>query len=228
MSQGPPWFSPDGRWQWDGEHWIPVSGLPVPEPDPEPLPEPEPAPGPWYRTVPGFRSGSRGKAALALLAYLVVAVWILQTPWHPQVGLLGLLSLAALMLGTNAWGLRSRTPLLRSRNQAVAAAGWAGIAALLVFMAFLASRPSPASEPTAGQSMVNTPDRPASPVPTPTLGLTSPPAPPPTAGADAPVPVGAMTATPTPTACPPNLHGAHARHLCGPSPSPSPTGPQGG
>lgn len=44
----PPQYSPDGRWFWNGERWIPsaavLAGEPEPEPDPVPVPAAAPAP----------------------------------------------------------------------------------------------------------------------------------------------------------------------------------------
>jgi hypothetical protein len=65
----PPQFSPDGRYWWDGEQWIPVDQLPRPEPAPAATP-------PAWSTAGGPR---RSPLPLILVASVVVVVLLIAT-----------------------------------------------------------------------------------------------------------------------------------------------------
>ncbi len=120
-----------------------------------------------------------------MLGCLLAALFLIQTPWKPALGLLGMLMLAIVILATNAWSLRGRLPLLRSENPRVAAGGWAVIGGLVLSVGLLASG-VPSGRPHA--SLL-----PSSPVQTAApsqLAIT--PSPP-------PLPVAAPRSTPRPT-----------------------------
>jgi len=93
-------------------------------------------------------------------ACLLGLVSLIQTPWRPALGLLGLLVLVTVVLAVDAWGLRGRVPLLRSHDMLHAAAGWAMIGGLLLGAAVLAgpAQASPSSgSPTARVTAPNSP-----------------------------------------------------------------------
>lgn len=120
---------------------------------------------------------------LAAIASLAGVVWIVQTPWRPWLGLLGLFTLSTVILGLDAWGLRSRAPLLSSHNAQHMAGGWGLVGGCLLVSAALAlwapGSPSPTREPAARLS-------------SPPAALTNPP------GVTSPGPV-TPSAAPSPT-----------------------------
>jgi hypothetical protein len=89
---------------------------------------------PWYRQVPGFRRGRRLNAAIALVGYSVIAAWIVQFPWNPSLGILGLLSAGTVIVAFNVLNSRKRIPegrenpdffLVQSPKQVVFYVNWA-------------------------------------------------------------------------------------------------------
>src|SRR5215831_10051311 len=115
------------------------------EPQPEPIPPSYGARGPRWgpgRVIRGLASLSRIQLAALALGGILGAVWAVQLPWHPALGLLGLLVITTAVLATGAWGLRRRVPLLGSPSRRSAVVGWALLGGLLV-VAGLASRPAP-------------------------------------------------------------------------------------
>lgn len=107
----------------------------------KPPPPPIPGGAGWWRRIPGFRTGRKWKQVLAILGYLLIAIWVVQTPTKPALGVLGLLSLAAAWLATNAFGLRTRIPMFRSANRFEAAGAWSGLAFAILLAASLAGAP---------------------------------------------------------------------------------------
>ncbi len=161
-----------------------------------------------WRQVPGFRSGKWGKKVVAVVGYALIAMFILGGLAGRNVAsvIFGLDVLAIVLLATNGWGLRSRIPAFRGRNQLKAAPIWAGLV-LVGLISFVASAPSPSTPPSAPAS--------ASPTPLAVAQLTATPAPstaaPPTAAPatttpipPTPVPATAIPPTPVPpTTVPP-------------------------
>jgi len=128
---------------------------------------------PWYRQVPGFRSGRRLNAAIALIGYLVIAAWIVQFPWNPSLGILGVLSTATVIVAFNVFGSRTRLPIFRSSNKVLAGAAWS-IVAIAILVAAGSAAPSSSNRPQGSPGLAlggssPTPTE-ASPIPTPTLG----------------------------------------------------------
>ena len=135
-----------------------------------------------YRLATGFLGWPRWKQAVLLVACLVGAVWVVQVPWRPLLGLLGLMVIAAAVLAVNAGGLRDRVPLLGSPNPAHLVAGWAAAGGLLLLTGALAVASagphSPAGQPdsrlsspprqTAAPALADVPSPTPTPVPTPT------------------------------------------------------------
>ena len=128
------------------------------------------AAGAWYRQVPGFRRGTRLNALIAIFAYLVIAAWIIQLPTNPALGILGILSVVAILLAFNVAGLRARLPVFRSSNRVLAAAGWSVVVIAILVAAVFAQPPS-AKQP-AGNPAVAT--RQSSPSPESTSPTESP------------------------------------------------------
>lgn len=154
------------------------------------------AAGAWYRQVPGFRRGRRLNAVIAIFAYLVIAAWIIQLPTNPALGILGLLSVAAILLAFNVAGLRARLPVFRSSNRVLAAAGWSAVViAMLVAGAF--GLPPTANQPASNPAVAT---RQSSPSPE----LAPPAASPSPSPSPKPSPSPSPTPTPAPaTAAPP-------------------------
>lgn len=181
------------------------------DPPPEPIPSSYYACGPRTQSVEPRRSersrgrlldGLRGlstarRAALAAGSLLGI-IWAVQLPWHHALGLLGLLVMATTVLGTNAWDLRRRVPLLGSLRRRTAFTGWAVLSVLLVISG-VAARPAststaplndrvsrmttPAAQPTAtpistppALPLVTNPTATPEPTPTPTHRPTVTPA----------------------------------------------------
>ena len=85
-----------------------------------------------------FRSWPPWKQFLAIAVSLVGVAFAAQTPWRPALGLLGLLTLATVLLAADTWGLQSRVPLLRSEHPLLAGGAWGVIGGLLLLVAILA------------------------------------------------------------------------------------------
>jgi hypothetical protein len=103
VGAGPPQVSPDGKWVWDGQKWIPIppaGAMPIAEPAPIPYISNEPAPKPvayvysppeatvpaWQRqparSGPGlYQYGAVGAVLLVLLVVILNATSIIQIPW---------------------------------------------------------------------------------------------------------------------------------------------------
>src|SRR5215813_8007177 len=131
-----------------------------------------------------FRSWPPWKQVLAIAVSLVGVAFVAQTPWRPALGLLGLLTLATVLLAADTWGLQSLVPFMRSEHSLLAGGAWGVIGGVLLLVAILAlvgpglSSSSPRSAPL----MAPRPS-PVSLAPTP---------------ATIPVTVPGVTATPTP------------------------------
>jgi hypothetical protein len=85
--------------------------------------------------VPGFRSRSVWRVALAVLLYVWAAVLIVRGAAHGYWGtvLLGILMVLLLVLASGRWGLRSRIPLLGSQSKAPTL-GWIVLVALALIL----------------------------------------------------------------------------------------------
>lgn len=118
-----------------------------------------------------------------------------------------------LLVALNAWGLRGRIPMLRSRNKVVAAAGWAVIVLAWLTVAGLAAPPQTDSPSSAGP--------PAALNPTASSSLTPSFSPTPTA---TPSPVATPTPTPTPivATAPPTSKPVVPAPTKAPAPPPAP------
>jgi hypothetical protein len=81
-----------------------------------------------WADLPGLRSRKSWKAAIAICGYLLILVPA-TIGWHGAT--FSLLFLAGFFLFTNAFGVRSRIPVLNSRNPFV----WVGSTSLLMFIA---------------------------------------------------------------------------------------------
>src|SRR5579884_292869 len=88
------------------------------------------------RQVPGFRSGSLWKQAVAIVGYVAIVGALV----------LGIGGLDLALLIGNVAGVRGRIPILGSDNPRVARFGWLILAILffLLFIGILAAVPSPA------------------------------------------------------------------------------------
>jgi hypothetical protein len=173
------------------------------DPPPQPIPSSYYARGTWTRSVApgrgskpsrrrlldGFRGLSTARRAVLAAGSLPGIFWAVQLPWHHALGLLGLLVIATTVLGTNAWDLRRRVPLLGSSRRPNVFAGWALLSVLLV-VSGVAARPASSSTAPLGDGVtrMTTPAPQQTPTPTP-----APPA--------VPV-VNNPTATPEPTPTP--------------------------
>jgi hypothetical protein len=145
---------------------------------------PPKAPGsrPWYRRIPGFRSGNVPKAVIAVIGYLIIAAWIVQFPINPALGVLGVLSLGVVALIFDVGQIRTRLPIFRSSNRVLAAAGWGAIAiAMLVAAAFATPSSAPSRGSNSTAALTNASPSPqesaASPAVSPTTKLTPSPSP---------------------------------------------------
>lgn len=156
------------------------------------------APSPWYRHVPGFRSGKLPKVVVALVAYLIIAAWLVQLPTNPALGILGILSVCVVLLAFNVRGIRTRLPVFRSPRRLIAVGGWISIGVAMVIAAAFAA--PPATTPSGGTPTVAV--RESSPSPVGSTTQSSP---------------AAVTPTPTPTPLP------KASPTPSPTPLPSPT-----
>jgi hypothetical protein len=134
--------------------------------------------------VPGFRSGKSWKKVIAALGYAAIALLIITGVANGSAGpvVLGLEALGAVLVLTNAWGIRSRLPLLGSSNRLASAGGWMGLAFIALVLLV-------ASAPKTQPSTVATGKGPVA----PTVVSTAAPA---------AVPASSQTATPTPVPSP--------------------------
>lgn len=122
------------------------------------------------RWAPDFRSWPRWQLIVAAIACVVGVVLLVLAPWRPWLGLLGLLMVATVILALDAWGLRRRTPLLRSGNARYVAGGWGLVGGCLLVTATLALLPqSPPSHRQAARASAPPPAALTGP-----LGTTSP------------------------------------------------------
>src|SRR5260370_8383679 len=148
----------------------------------------------WYRLIPGFRTGKRWKEVLAVIGYVLIAAWLVQAPSNPKLGLFGVLCLGAVGLATNAGGVRSRVPVLRSGNRVLGGMGWIVIAIVLIAVGAWEQPPTGPSSQSASPIVASTPTRSPS-IPT----ATQPSSPSPSAK---PTPTPTPTPKPTPTPSP--------------------------
>jgi hypothetical protein len=148
----------------------------------------------------GRRSSDLWKPILLLGACLVAAAWVIQAPGKPALGLIGLLPILVVALAMNVFGLRSRLPLLGSREPIRAIGGWAIIGAVVLAGEFFALSGLGQASPAAHQASAASPPSAASAAAPPTSQAAAPPAP-------APAPVSSSTAPapapPTSTAAKP-------------------------
>src|SRR5262249_57238908 len=117
----------------------------------------------------GLRGLSIARRAVVVLGSLLGIVWAVQVPWHHALGLLGLLVIATTVLGTNAWDLRSRVPLLGSPRRLIAFAGWAVLGVLLVVFGLAARPASTSTAPRLGEGVARAATPAGRPTPTPIL-----------------------------------------------------------
>src|SRR2546421_3877320 len=101
--------------------------------------------------VPGFRSGKPWKRAVAIIGYLLFALWMLSFIGKPGLSFLGLAILLIAVLIANGWSVRSRAPLLGSTSRVAAIVGWGIVGVLFVSTwAWAGSEaPSPSSQQTS-------------------------------------------------------------------------------
>lgn len=171
---------------------------PLPDPIPESLyARPHRAAQAGMRTpvgrcwVSGFRRWPLWKQAMAAIAAIVGLVSTLQIPWKPALGLLGLLTIAAVTIAIDVWGFRARLPLLSSMNPRVSATGY-GLIAGFVLLGTILVLVAPSSPSSSHQHV----SRPAS---SPLQGV----APPPVSLIPTPTPSPSPTRSPAPAAVPP-------------------------
>jgi len=137
-----------------------------------------------HRSATNFRSWAPWKQVLAVVVSLVGVAFVAQTPWRPALGLLGLLTLATVLLAADTWGLQSRVPLMRSEHPLLAGGAWGVIGGVLLLVAILALLgQSPSSSSRRSATLMAPRPSPVAPAPTPaTIPVTAP----------------KVTATPTP------------------------------
>ncbi len=152
---------------------------------------------PWYRKVPGFRSGKWPKAIVAVIGYLVIAAWIVQFPFNPALGVLGILAFGVVVLVFNVGQVRTRLPVFRSSNRLVSALGWAGLGIAMLFAAAYASPVSgPAQQPNSTAAIGSaSPTSEGQPSPSSTASAT-------TTASPTPNPSPSPTPSPSPSASP--------------------------
>jgi hypothetical protein len=96
---GPPQVSPDGKWIWDGQKWLPIpqaepvapaaASIPYSAPEPEPAAyvySPEVSPPLWQQPagptqLSPYRIGAAGAVVLLLIVVLLNATNIISIPW---------------------------------------------------------------------------------------------------------------------------------------------------
>src|SRR5438874_665697 len=102
----------------------------------------------WLKSIPGFRSNTGWKKLLALVGYLAILGLLLSGPFSGK--LLGISCLAAVLLASNALGLRTRVPFFNSTHRLYAASAWValGVVALVALSTYpSSSTPQRANEP---------------------------------------------------------------------------------
>lgn len=103
----PPQYSPDGRWWWNGQQWVPVQ-------------QPTPAPGQFPRPAP---YGTYAAAAVPATDGLVVTGFIFSLVW-----VFGLTSIAAIVMGhTSRAKFRKAGENPPGLNTATIVLGWCGL-----------------------------------------------------------------------------------------------------
>jgi hypothetical protein len=159
---------------------------------------------PWYRHIPGFRSGKWPKALIAVVGYLVIAAWLVQLGTNPALGVLGLLSLCVVVLAFNVANLRTRLPVFRSPHRSVAALGWSSVAVALLVTEGLAAPETPSNQESNSTADVRTSSpKPEQQLPRfPTVSPTFTPSPTPS---PSPSPTPTPSLAPSPVAQPPAL-----------------------
>jgi hypothetical protein len=185
-------LSPDGNWRWDGRAWIRVH-----PPEQSVLTGTSAS---FFRQIPGFRSHTTWKMAVAVIGYLVIALLIAigLAPASRGGIALGLGALIIVVIASNGWGLRNRVPLFRSPNNWMAALAWGGLV-LLVLVAFVATQPTTPNTGGQQQQALNTasPSQTATPAPLPALASTPSPSHNPS-----PSPIASPRSTPRPSPTP--------------------------
>lgn len=68
----PPQYSPDGRWWWNGQDWVPIAPPPPPDQLPIQMPTSVTKPGFWNADISGPARGT-----LAVIGVLVVLFMVL-------------------------------------------------------------------------------------------------------------------------------------------------------
>ncbi len=155
----------------------------------------------WLRKVPGFRSGTRWKQIVAFLAYVLIATWLVQTPRNNALGVLGLLSLGAILLATNGFGLRTHMPLFRSANRFAVGGAWTALV-LAMFVTTALAFPAPSTK-SSGQGTGPSPtDVAQAPSPSPVVAAAVTPSPSPSPK-PSPTPSPSPSPSPKPTPTPP-------------------------
>ncbi|HKF17451.1 MAG TPA: hypothetical protein VKF14_09725 [Candidatus Dormibacteraeota bacterium] len=142
------------------------------------------------RLLDGLRGLSIARRAVLVLGSLLGIIWAVQVAWHHALGLLGLLVIATTVLGTNAWDLRSRVPLLGSPRPLTGFAGWAVLGVLLVVFGLAARPASTSTAPRLGEGVARAATPAGRPTATPLLAPSAVPI------------VTNPTATPEPTPTP--------------------------
>jgi len=150
--------------------------------------------------VPGYRSGTPWKQVVATITYLVLAAWLVQGfTGRPGLAAFSLALLAAVFVGSNAWKIRSKLPLLSAPSRAKALAGWGVlVVALLITGTWSLAETTPTAPAGAsslrsgsggvgGGAPATAPSRDSS--PTPTRTATPKPTPTPTPAPATPAPV---------------------------------------
>lgn len=92
------------------------------------------------RLVPGFRSGRRLNAAIALTFYVLDGLFALigLTTMFPSMVAMSLSALLVALLATDAGGIRTEVPGLRARNPLIASAFWLAVVVGLTWLSFAA------------------------------------------------------------------------------------------
>lgn len=80
----------------------------------------------WIRALPGFRTGTPWKQYLAGSCYLCLLAILILGPLQHK--LLSATLLAAILLATNTWGLRTQLPAFRSEDRVKASLAWSALA----------------------------------------------------------------------------------------------------
>ncbi len=136
------------------------------------------------RSATNFRSWPLWKKFLAFAVSLLGVAFVAQTPWRPALGLLGMLTLATVLLAADTWGLQSRLPLLRAEHPLLAGGAWGVIGGLVMLVAILALLGPGPSSSSRGSA------REMAPRPSPVAPASAP--------ATIPATAPRVTATPTP------------------------------